>query len=586
MTTTHTALKRWNAAALIGLLMAAAQSAHATTLASYNFAGQPGNQASTAATGVATYLTVSPITRGSTLTAATLANSMDSSKWNTTTSPSTLAEVLSGDKYYSFTVTPASGHTVSLSQLYFKMTRTSTGPTTWVLRSSLDGFSGDIATGATNGVINNVSLGSGFEGVASAVEFRLYAYGTSGGSGAECRLVNPDGGTMDIVGTMNSAAQIITLDSSMSESVVRSLIGNAASGSIFYIRPGASWTLTSTLNIPAGVSIIGSATANDAVFLRGFNGPMVVVGARVTLCGVVLDGNKSVYTTDSGPIIVAGRLNGSGDPDPLSPGVDHLTFTRVNARNNKGDALHIAGPMTFSQFHFCKFDDNDGYGVLYGSVTSHHGNNVWNSIHFDTDLKASFAFYGVEQDSTWTNCEWLASNGPVFEQFPIYQQVQGGSPVLQPTWGCSNLTIRGVMRDNGPVWLNRGGEAKSIVFTDCRMKHNATVPPDLGTTDVGTFDVEAGSLSVEVRGGAGWYDSFGGGSPANPGALFVDRSTSSTLSRLMFAGIVNDYGIKLHAANRLDFVITDTSMISSSDIHVNKGVGLNPATGGLVSYGP
>jgi hypothetical protein len=65
--------------------------------------------------------------------------------------------------------------------------RSTTGPTTFVVRSSLDGFTADLGTFPTHVAIatghTSLRLGPAFAGLKTPVEFRIFAFGASGAAG-------------------------------------------------------------------------------------------------------------------------------------------------------------------------------------------------------------------------------------------------------------------------------------------------------------------------------------------------------------------------------------------------------------------
>ena len=105
---------------------------------------------------------------------------------------------MSTNAYLEFSLTPNSGHTLSLSGIVMNIRRSTTGtpsgsgPNTWSLRSSLDGYSTDITSGTltTNSTPSiTVALPGAFTGLSSAVSFRLYGYNATVTSGGLNRFV-------------------------------------------------------------------------------------------------------------------------------------------------------------------------------------------------------------------------------------------------------------------------------------------------------------------------------------------------------------------------------------------------------------
>ena len=99
--------------------------------------------------------------------------------------------------YMQFSLTPLSGYQLDISTLVLSLRRSNTGspagsgPASWSLRSSLDGFTVDIATASMTHVYANytVTPGSSFLNLYSTVTFRLYGYNTTISSGGNSRVV-------------------------------------------------------------------------------------------------------------------------------------------------------------------------------------------------------------------------------------------------------------------------------------------------------------------------------------------------------------------------------------------------------------
>jgi hypothetical protein len=146
---------------------------------SFSFTGAVGNEATFAADGLYPKLTAVPLmgrVGGATTTASGV---FIGTGWNATT--------LDTNHYFTFTVTPKAGETMTLTNFAFKNQRSNTGPTTFVVRSNRDNFAADLLTLPTpaGGVLalNAVVLGAGFANVTTAVEFRMYAFGASATTG-------------------------------------------------------------------------------------------------------------------------------------------------------------------------------------------------------------------------------------------------------------------------------------------------------------------------------------------------------------------------------------------------------------------
>ena len=88
-------------------------------------------------------------------------------------------------QYYQFTVTPAASYQMNLVRLTFNDYRSGTGATNYAIRSSLDGYTANIATGTVGtGSLQSINLpAASFATLASAVTFRIFPYGASNSGG-------------------------------------------------------------------------------------------------------------------------------------------------------------------------------------------------------------------------------------------------------------------------------------------------------------------------------------------------------------------------------------------------------------------
>jgi len=154
------------------LFLLSSTSASAQAVGTWNFSG------TLAGTGTA----------NNTVSAASLGSSLDTSAF---TSGVYYAEGnwpsggVDPNYYLQFSLTPNSGHELSLSAITMNIRRSTTGtaagsgPNNWSIRSSLDGFTSDITTGSLGLVTTptiTVPLGAAFASLSSAITFRLYGY--------------------------------------------------------------------------------------------------------------------------------------------------------------------------------------------------------------------------------------------------------------------------------------------------------------------------------------------------------------------------------------------------------------------------
>ncbi|WP_162126240.1 YDG domain-containing protein [Flavobacterium phycosphaerae] len=165
---------------------------------SYNFGAVTPFTASPTAT--QSNVTTSAVTQGNSFGASTLLSSTSGSSGYTGASGAGNAGIAavngafstSTSAYFAFTVTPAAGYNFTLNGISFGSRSTTSGPQAYALRSSLDNYATDIATGtlANNSAYalktNTVSVTG--NGNANPVTFRIY--GSGGTSTASSGTVN------------------------------------------------------------------------------------------------------------------------------------------------------------------------------------------------------------------------------------------------------------------------------------------------------------------------------------------------------------------------------------------------------------
>ncbi len=152
-------------------------------LASFSFTGRLGNEVSVPADLVnLTALASAPvISRGAGVSPSGAAGAFSSNGWTTATT-------LDVTDYYTITVTPAAGKTLTLTRLELDESRSATGIANWVVRSSLDSFATDLSAftvpDVTTARTNEATpLGAAFSALTAPVEFRIYGFHAEAATG-------------------------------------------------------------------------------------------------------------------------------------------------------------------------------------------------------------------------------------------------------------------------------------------------------------------------------------------------------------------------------------------------------------------
>lgn len=156
------------------------------TLATWDFAAEPGNQPSTAVKMAATGVTAGPVQRAPTLTTVAGTNSINSSNWTTATQ-------LDSSKYYAFTVTPPSGCALSITSLAIDAKASPTGPAMAAVATSLNAFTQPVAI--STAMASTPSLSTAAQ--SSMIEVRVFGFGATATNGT-LRLQ----GTLTVMGSL------------------------------------------------------------------------------------------------------------------------------------------------------------------------------------------------------------------------------------------------------------------------------------------------------------------------------------------------------------------------------------------------
>jgi len=210
-------------------------------LVTYDF-----NAGTSASTSADTKLIVGALAQGNNLGTTTFITNTSASSGYTgatgtynagvTARTGVLNTAASGSAYFEFTLVPSSGNAISLSGISFASRGTSTGPLAYTVRSSLDGYTNDLAVGtllntSVWSVYNTTSMSLNAS-VGIAVTVRIYGYngtGTASSNVANWRIDD-----LIINGSVNgfNASQCYTLLANTASTLFRQVVKNIASAYI------------------------------------------------------------------------------------------------------------------------------------------------------------------------------------------------------------------------------------------------------------------------------------------------------------------------------------------------------------------
>jgi len=173
--------------------------------------------------------------------------------------------------YFEWTLTPAAGVAVTVSQVNFGSRSTGTGPQAYDIRTSLDGFSTAAASGALSNnsswaLISNVLSVVGAQG--QAITFRIYGY--NGAGNASKNTANWRIDDLSVTVATSGSIPLPTITVSPSSLTSFSAVAGSASGTQTLTIGGINLTNNITASASAGFEISrdGNNFSSTALFAR------------------------------------------------------------------------------------------------------------------------------------------------------------------------------------------------------------------------------------------------------------------------------------------------------------------------------
>jgi hypothetical protein len=142
-------------------------------------------------------ITASGISRGSGLTASSGTDRFNSKSWSTGT--------IDTSDYYTFTLDANDGYELNFTSFDYTGAASASGPKAFELRSSLDGFTTNIGSPTASGTTIDLTAAE-FQHITDPIEFRLYGYSATSGSGTFSINDYTFNGTVEAVPEPNTMA--------------------------------------------------------------------------------------------------------------------------------------------------------------------------------------------------------------------------------------------------------------------------------------------------------------------------------------------------------------------------------------------
>ncbi|WP_299456674.1 LamG-like jellyroll fold domain-containing protein [uncultured Microscilla sp.] len=185
------------------------------TLLTWDFDGLTGNETNVVSSAQAANVsTISPsnvVSRGAGVNPSPNGDRFTSDSWATTNN--TIDNAIATDEYVQWTIETDDGFAMSLSSVLLNMQRSATGPNSFVLRSSLDGYTSNLAefsfTTVSTTETQNIAL-SGFDNLVQPITFRLYGAGaTNVGGNFGFETTAPGTADLAVYGVINAVSATI-----------------------------------------------------------------------------------------------------------------------------------------------------------------------------------------------------------------------------------------------------------------------------------------------------------------------------------------------------------------------------------------
>ena len=142
-------------------------------------------------------ISVTGISRGPDIAGNNGSNRYNARSWNSAS--------LNLNDYFEFTLTPNSGYEIDFVSFVYTGQISGTGPSNFLFRSSLDGFTANIGTPTAGGATIDLTAAA-YQGITGAITFRIYAWGASSGLGTFSINDFTFNGTVGALGTCTSVS--------------------------------------------------------------------------------------------------------------------------------------------------------------------------------------------------------------------------------------------------------------------------------------------------------------------------------------------------------------------------------------------
>lgn len=202
-------------------------------IVNFSLAGSNGDESTWPSTSEATGVQPTSLSRGPGVIATANADRFNSKNWTTAASPDM-------NDYVEFTISPKPGYSITLSTIFLQHQRSVTGPKSFIVRTSFDGFSPANATNEVNVPDVNTNQSSSFTFPSaitstSPIVVRIYAYNAEVANGTWGPGESVDGNDISISGSfMILPVRFVNVKASWRDKKIAVEWSNATESDVLY----------------------------------------------------------------------------------------------------------------------------------------------------------------------------------------------------------------------------------------------------------------------------------------------------------------------------------------------------------------
>jgi hypothetical protein len=396
----------------------------------------------TAGQTVGANISVSGISRGVGITAASASNRFSAASWNTAGIDLTA--------YFEFTLTPTAGCDIDFVSFVYTGQASGTGPTSFAIKSSLDAYTANIGTPTAAGTTISLAAAS-YQNVSSSITFRFYGFGASGATGTfsindfTFNGTTACGAPTNTITTGAITGTPFTVDCSTNDtgSIAFTSSGIFNAGNTYtaelsnsagsFAAPVSIGTLSSTANTGTINITIPAATATGAGYL-----------IRITASDPATTGTSSTPFT----------ITLTDGPCTLEP--PHLTSVIINSCD--GSCSEGNNELVFGTSGDYSFDVNtSNFDFRYGATfpgtnyTDALVNNTTRINELNTAAGCGSLFVDANGGNVPANANWMLASTNICDEALTWSGLCGLGPIYVIFQNDSDWNSGGNFANNPPA---------------------------------------------------------------------------------------------------------------------------------------